>query len=109
MQELQPFKVYLVDSFSAFILGQPCCQAKECPPDQPIFAYNIKTIKENSPTSLAHSSVFDDPNDFKFAAETCYVLLQGKTRQNLEEIDHNLYHHILMMSYENHKLAVGLT
>ena len=41
---------------------------------QPIFPYKVI---ENSLTSLAHNSVFIDPNDFKFGTQTRFMVLQA--------------------------------
>ena len=59
-----------LEDLCTFILRQPYWSAKECP--QPIFLYNAT---ENSPTFLAHNSVFIDPDNFKFGTETRYVFL----------------------------------
>ena len=42
--------------------------------NQPIFPHNMI---ENYPTSLAHNSVLNSPNDFNFGTETSYVVLQA--------------------------------
>ena len=71
-------------SIHTFLLQQPRWWAKECP--QLIFPYNIT---ENSPTLLAHNSVFICPNNFLFGIKTSCMILY-RLYQNYGKIDHNL-------------------
>ena len=59
-----------LENLQTFILQQPCCRHGNA--YQPIFPLNII---ETSPTSLAHRSVFNGPNDFKFGTETGRMVL----------------------------------
>ena len=56
---------------------------------QPIFPYDII---ENSPTSLAHNSVFKGPDNFKFGTETHCMVLQAIS--NFVQIDHTLHNYV---------------
>ena len=61
--------VQSLENLYTFILRQPCWLAKECLPAH--FQYNII---ENSRLSLAHKTVFVDPNNFKFGTDTHYMV-----------------------------------
>ena len=54
---------------------------------QPIFSYNIT---ENSLTSLAHNSVFIDPNNFKFCNKTYYIILSVISEFRVNSLQHPL-------------------
>ena len=58
-------------------------------------------IIENSPTSLAHTSVFVNPNNFRFGTETRMIFLdQTKIWGKLIIISMTIF---LMTSYANHQ------
>ena len=56
---------------------------------------------ENSPASLAVTSIFSGSNDFKFDSEIRFTVLQPALK--FKEIDRNLHVIILMKSYQNHE------
>ena len=56
---------------------------------QPSFPYDVI---ENYPSSLAHNSVFDGPNDFKFGTETSYMV--QKAIPKFGKVDHHWHNHV---------------